>query len=116
MTSRDSCCFASLAAAQRSHPAALFAFVANLVFLAILHLSNRAVWSHGPPVPDVLDGQRIEIEGIRVLPVNTAVFADVLAVRTDRGQRHSIHPRHCGTISAGLLCRQRPCFPTVPRI
>src|ERR1700733_14105858 len=96
-----------------SRVACRLTLVANLVFLAIFHLCNRARWSHGPSVRDVQNGQSVEIKRIRVPPVHTAVFADVLAVRPGRGQRDSVNPRDRGTKSTGLLRSQCPSLARV---
>src|SRR5467141_438366 len=82
--------------------------VMNFVSIVIDEARYCAVWSDGPPSPDVQESHGIEIQRIGVLPVNAEITADVFAVWSDGHPPPIIDVGHSGAVAAGLLHGKSP--------
>ena len=82
--------------------------VMNFVSEVIDEARNGAVCADGPSGPDVEESRGIEIQRIRVLPVDAEIIADVLAAGSDGHPPPIIDVGHSGAVAAGLLCRELP--------
>jgi hypothetical protein len=90
--------------------------VMNFVSVVIDEARDGAVGPDGPPGPDVQESHGIEIQRIRVLPVDAEITADVFAVGPDSHPPAIIDVSHSGAVAARLLRRKLPALAFVEGI